>query len=229
MGLDAVELILEIEDKFGVNIHDAEAEKIRTVGDLFEFLNRRLAYQSSCPGMTLFHRIRKRLVEVLEVDRCQIRPSTRLDELLPIERRRLAWAALKTEPEVLAHRLPELRLSLPAKIFVRAGSSLVTESLIVMLFCYADWPLIIVGTIVLLIARLIAGTHLKDRLATQLPEELLTLRDLTLALLPERTSATLLSPEEIWAELQDIIMRMLGVRRELVVPGASFVNDLGLN
>jgi acyl carrier protein len=34
MGLDAIEIILEVEDRFGITISDAESEQIRTVGDL---------------------------------------------------------------------------------------------------------------------------------------------------------------------------------------------------
>jgi acyl carrier protein len=37
-SLDAVELMIACEEKFDVEIPDDEAEKIRTVGDLLEYL-----------------------------------------------------------------------------------------------------------------------------------------------------------------------------------------------
>ena len=37
-SLDAVELIMAIEDEFGVQVSDEMAQKIRKVGDLVEFL-----------------------------------------------------------------------------------------------------------------------------------------------------------------------------------------------
>lgn len=37
-SLDLVEMIMEMEDKFGVKIPDEEAEKIRTVGQAVEYV-----------------------------------------------------------------------------------------------------------------------------------------------------------------------------------------------
>ena len=42
-SLDLVELIMELEDEFGVKITDEEAEKITTVGDAVEFIVARAA------------------------------------------------------------------------------------------------------------------------------------------------------------------------------------------
>ncbi len=41
-SLDIVELIMGLEDEFGLEISDEEAEKIRTVGDAVEFIQSRL-------------------------------------------------------------------------------------------------------------------------------------------------------------------------------------------
>ena len=41
-SLDLVELIMEMEDKFGVKISDEEAEKIRTVGQAVDFVAERV-------------------------------------------------------------------------------------------------------------------------------------------------------------------------------------------
>ena len=38
MGLDGVELVLAIEDSFGVEIPDEDAERIITVGDLNDYV-----------------------------------------------------------------------------------------------------------------------------------------------------------------------------------------------
>jgi len=40
-SLDLVELIMEMEEKFGVEIADEELEKIRTIKDVIEFLTKK--------------------------------------------------------------------------------------------------------------------------------------------------------------------------------------------
>jgi len=41
-SLDLVELIMSIEEEFGVEIPDEEAEKMKTVGDALQYLNERM-------------------------------------------------------------------------------------------------------------------------------------------------------------------------------------------
>jgi acyl carrier protein len=42
-SLDTVELIMGLEDKFGLEISDEDAEKIRTVGDALKFIESKQA------------------------------------------------------------------------------------------------------------------------------------------------------------------------------------------
>ena len=41
-SLDLVELIMSLEEEFGIEISDEEAEKIKTVGDAEQFIGERL-------------------------------------------------------------------------------------------------------------------------------------------------------------------------------------------
>ena len=42
-SLDTVELMMELEEAFGVNIEDEEAEKIQTVKDAIDYLEKKIA------------------------------------------------------------------------------------------------------------------------------------------------------------------------------------------
>jgi len=37
-SLDAVELIMALEEEFGIDISDADAEELKTVGDVFSYI-----------------------------------------------------------------------------------------------------------------------------------------------------------------------------------------------
>lgn len=45
-SLDQVELVMDFEDKFEVDIPDEDAEKMRTVGEAVDYLKNRLAEQA---------------------------------------------------------------------------------------------------------------------------------------------------------------------------------------
>jgi len=45
-SLDLVELVMSLEDEFGVDIDDEAADRIRTVGDAVEYLDRRSGHPS---------------------------------------------------------------------------------------------------------------------------------------------------------------------------------------
>ena len=41
-SLDVVEIVMDLEEEFGITIEDTDAEHIRTVGDAIEFLEKTL-------------------------------------------------------------------------------------------------------------------------------------------------------------------------------------------
>ena len=60
MGLDSVCLVLAIEEEFGVDIPHPDAEKMHTVGDVFDWL--KMHFASAEPGLD--EEIWRRLVQV---------------------------------------------------------------------------------------------------------------------------------------------------------------------
>jgi len=97
MGLDSVELIMNIEETFDLTIPDQEAEKFQTVGDIYRYVLERIQVDDSpgCLSSKAFYRLRRVLIESFEAPRSSIRPTTRLDVLIPRKDRDSAWQRLE--------------------------------------------------------------------------------------------------------------------------------------
>lgn len=85
MGLDLAELVIDVEEEFGIRITDEEAQRCNTVGEL-------VAYVQACLGVKgrqwcwtghAFRALREALVVEARVPRAGLRPSTPLREALP--------------------------------------------------------------------------------------------------------------------------------------------------
>ena len=65
MGLDGVELVMAVEEKFGITISDDEASNAFTVGDLKRLVRAKLeiAASAGCLTQRAFHLIRKNAIE----------------------------------------------------------------------------------------------------------------------------------------------------------------------
>src|SRR5215470_17159858 len=76
MGLDAVELVMTVEEKFGISITDEEATRVVSVGDLKRLVTTKLdvAYTDGCLTQRAFHLIRKNATAEFGMLRRNIRP-----------------------------------------------------------------------------------------------------------------------------------------------------------
>ena len=110
MGLDTVELVMEVEERFGIELPDEELElDIRTVGDLEQLISRRYSEKCSttdCNSQKAFYRLRKALVEELGLERKQIKPDTPTEEVFPEASRIDTWTKISKKAQV---EFPDLR------------------------------------------------------------------------------------------------------------------------
>ena len=97
MGLDLVELVMEIEDEFELRIADEDAETLTTPGQVTDYLVRvlgeRAARAGVCPGARSFYRLRRQLQSRFGTPRAAVRPAASIGALVP-ERGRRQWRAI---------------------------------------------------------------------------------------------------------------------------------------
>jgi acyl carrier protein len=106
MGLDSVELVMSVENKFGIRIPDADCEKIYTVQDFSDTVFKMISIHPTdkCLTQIIFYRIRKAFKN-LELTKVDIKPDTKISDLLTQTELKANWNRLETE---IGLKLPKL-------------------------------------------------------------------------------------------------------------------------
>ena len=108
MGLDLVELVIRLEDAFGITIPDEVAAELTTPRKVTDYIMTQVAIsnQPSCLSQQAFYFLREKFVPRLHLPRNSFHPKTSLEHLIPKENRRVIWIGIKSE--VGAKALPDL-------------------------------------------------------------------------------------------------------------------------
>jgi hypothetical protein len=235
MGLDVVELVMAIEERFEIDIPDDEASNARTVGDLYQLVLTKVANvpettPATCLTSAAFYRTRRGLLSTLPLNRREIRPSTPLAPLLPLSQRRRLWKGVQRKIEL---RLPNLerpwwlRLGLILTGLVAVCAPLGTQRLKALW----PWDLVSLSLLGLLLGGiLIVATPF---LAVGFPSSATTVGDLSRVVLAgnqARLSGELkrMSPQDVWEILVAVIVKQVNVDASRIVPEAGIVDDLGI-
>ena len=110
MGLDIVELVLEIEDEFDIHLPDSDMEVIRTPYDLATYIYEKLSNPENdkCRSQVGFYKLRKKFMDGFGLKKEELSPDTNLQELLG-EDIRSKWKQLVETLEYGQH-IPSLIL-----------------------------------------------------------------------------------------------------------------------
>ena len=231
MGLDTVELVMEIEEAFDISIPDDRASEMLTVGDLYEFLLEKTAdstlKSSTCLTAVAFYDLRRQL-RSLGLSHLEIRPKTQLDRVIPLIGRRTYWQNLSSRMDLRFPRLGRpswlalLNCMLVAIVVSASFLGFAQQNLVAGIF--AAGVLGVISSVLLM--------FLTKPFAIYPASTCSTVRDLVtnLVAINYNTLATRYStrnPTDVWNALQLIVAEQLGVDRSVVVPHARLVQDLG--
>lgn len=233
MGLDTVELVMEIEEAFDISIPDDRASKMLTVGDVYEFILEKTADSTlksdTCLSAATFYEFRKH-VHSLGLSHSEIRPKTKLDRVIPFIGRRTYWQKLSSRMDL---RFPCL---VRPSWLVLLNCILVAIAVSVSFLGFAGQNLVS-GIVVAAAIGCISTAmlmFLTRPFAIYPPTSCITIRDLVTNLISINynvlaTRYSTRSQTDVWNALQLIVAEQLGVDRSMVVPHARFVQDLGAN
>jgi acyl carrier protein len=86
MGLDSVELVIEVEEAFDTPIPDEVAARMRTPGDIFDYLagsGFKATPIGPCLSQAVFNRVRRAIVAEFDVDRLDVKPGAAIAKTIP--------------------------------------------------------------------------------------------------------------------------------------------------
>lgn len=107
MGLDAVELVMEIEEEFGIKLSDDEVAPVETVGQIIQLVESKITPESRQKLGAAFYRLRQVIADSALIDKRLIRPSTDLRPFIPDSQVSSVWRELHDA----GFRVPSLALS----------------------------------------------------------------------------------------------------------------------
>lgn len=108
MGLEAVELVIAMEETFDITISDAEAERTFTPKDATHLIASKLeiSQQPQCLTQTAFYFLREKVVNGCHaLSRPQVRINTNLRETIPKDLHTWVWKMIADDGKL---RLPDL-------------------------------------------------------------------------------------------------------------------------
>lgn len=93
MGLDSVELVMDLEDAFKMTLPDNEICKTTTPGMVADLVYSLLQTidKKRCQSQVAFYKIRSHICNSMNIPRANIKPDTLLKEIFPAHSRKRPW------------------------------------------------------------------------------------------------------------------------------------------
>ena len=223
MGLDYIELIVEIEKKFKISINESEIYHADTVGKLAEVVYKRLKKDAYDPCLTQkgFYILRQYLIFEYKLSRSEFKPDTKLNDIVPKRRRLKMWRslikAITNDPNNI-----ELELSLwPKFIFLYFCPLLVLTLILYLLPWEASWLAILAAFTTSWIF-----SWLLTPLRNKIPDTCSTVKDL----IPYITTRGIKvwEKDEVYEEIKNLIVEMFYINPVLITPDSHIIDDMGL-
>lgn len=231
MGLDTVELVMEIEEAFDISIPEERASQMLTVGDVYDFLLEKTEDSSlkpnTCLSAATFYALRRQL-RMLDTTDPEIRPNSKLDAVVPLTKRRFYWRELSSRMDL---RFPQL---------TRPSWLVLLNCICVAIVVYATFLAFamqdaLLGFVVAGLLGILSAVflfYLTLPFAVFASPTCSNIRELITHVVANNSTKLLArygtrNATDTWNTLQLIVAEQLGVDRNAVVPHARFVQDLG--
>lgn len=247
MGLDFMELKIEIEDRFEITFEEddwisSNGLLIETAGDFYQTILRKLivwksARQDIRLNFEVWEAVRDKVADLTDRPHESIRLWDSLENLFPMSQRRELWQQFR---EVSDYPLSELEYP---KWVPRLGLTLTLGMGFLDQFQVWQiprvewlWPILCIIGIWMMVETYTKFLSVCARFRTRFPDKLQTVKDLCRNLIDKnyRDMDVQYYPptsefcRDVWDEMVGIFQEVLGVDREEVKPESRLIADLGM-
>lgn len=233
VGLDSVELVMDVEDRFNVKLPDADCQRVRTVADLAALVIMQLPKtEGVCPTARAFFQFRTLIVTHAVRERGRVRPKTRLSDLFPPDSRRL-WKALRKQDR----RMPRLVATPRAdRIILWSGAITAFAWLMASAALWGSHGALIAVPLSMsaFAVGLWAFTSIGEYLSLHFPPGIETVGDVARLIAPiemqqGNPGERLVAQQRVLDEVRRLTAQQLGLPLERVQPTSDFVKDLEID
>jgi len=220
MGLEFVEIILQVEDEFDINLPDSDMEDLRTPADLAWYIHTKL-WEQRCEAKNPqkgFYILRKMLMEEFGFKKKQLRPNTKLQVLFKDDIRK-NWKRLN---RLFSYSLPSLALTPKEHIGVLILNSILPAFIY---FSIGDWGLALFFFLIFYPILLFIYMNI---FATKIPKRCEKLSSLLRYIDYSKKLNRYTTFETILNKVIEISAKELGIAREKIEPNSRYVEDLGV-
>lgn len=218
MGLEGVELVISVEEGFGISISDAEAEACSTPAGVIDLVYGKL--QSSdepvCVSQRAFYLLRKGLSQTLGVSRRKVDLDTDVRPFAAERLEREVWNDLRTA--VQARSWPALARPrwLVASMWISVLAAFCA------MFAATHWMVAVAGTALLAYC----SVRLTRPFRSRIPAKFSRLR----ALVPfaVTSDAIFWTRDQVATSVKEMVIEVLSLREGQYRENAHFVKDLGM-
>lgn len=224
MGFDGVELVMEFEDEFGIEITDEAAGSMNAIGKVVDHIQTELKKRSEqpkyCPTSRSFYKVRQQLSKVLPIPRRMINPKDPLEKIIPIDRRQDIWPKLRS----VGLFLPALERS---KVVSRVSIAVVCAIPLAITLLFLE-PYFMLTAIPLGIAI----AYATRQYAVHIPAVCLTVGDLSVYATSMRdhdSANSAWSRSEVLLKVRMITAEQLGIPIDKIAEDSRFNEDLKMD
>jgi hypothetical protein len=234
MGLESLELLMKVEEEFGIKIENEDIQPILTVEQLHQLICQKYSRVStdSCISQKTFDRLRNGLVSELQIPREQIVPNAATEEFFPETNRKERWNQISKRTQlnfpklVPSNKFQKLhRILFPFSGWLLVAMVLLSGLLVALQVTLTAWIAfwLLFGSVFMLVIMLSLGS----RTGNSIPPSCHTIGGLV-------TSLTLLNrlPGQAYDthQIQALLIRMIAnigcLDETEITPKSRFLQDL---